>query len=320
MQKQIAFLAQGNNAKFLGPVLHWALERHEVAVPPLGLDAGDEPLVRGVLERADLTWVEWVQDLAVLAASLPRRGRLVLRLHSFEAYTGLPALVDWSRVDALVVVAPHVAEIMKLRIPDLAERVRVAVVPNGVDLKRFALRKSKARTGRIAFVGALRHTKNLPMVLQCFAAAARRDQGLTLHLAGQYEGGELEQTELAVYLPHLIHALGLRERVVFHGQVADIPAFLEDKDALLSCSMRESFGYNIAEAMARGVAPVVHHFPGAEELFPGERIFHTVDEAAELLLAPPPPPHALRAFVAERHSLAHQRAALEALIGELLGP
>ncbi len=319
MQKQIAFLAQGNNTKFMGPVTDWARERYAVQVPALGLDEGDAELVRAVLETADLTWVEWVQDLAVLAASLPRRGKLVLRVHSFEAYTGLPALVDWERVDALVVVAPHVTEVLRLRTPDLAERVRVVVVPNGVDLQRFTLRRNPQRTGKIAFVGALRHTKNLPMVLQCFAVAAQKDQKLTLHLAGQYEGDELEQTELAVYLHQLIHTLGLDQRVFFHGQVADIPAFLEDKDQLLSCSLRESFGYNIAEAMARGVSPVVHHFPGALSLFPGERIFGTVDEAARLLLAPPPPGPLLRAYVAERFSLAHQQAALATLFGELLG-
>lgn len=320
MQKQIAFLAQGNNTKFLGPVADWARERHLVRVPALALDGSDEALVREVLEFSDLTWVEWVQDLAVLAAALPRRGKLVLRVHSFEAYTSLPARVPWERVDALVVVAPHVTEILRLGIADLTERVRVVVVPNGVDLGRFRLRRKPVGTGRIAFVGALRHTKNLPLVLQCFAAAAARDERLTLHLAGQYEGGELEQTELAVYLHHLIHALRLGERVVFHGQVADIPAFLADKDALISCSMRESFGYNIAEAMACGVAPVIHHFPGAGALFPAERIFHTVDEAAALLLSPPPQAAALRAFVAERFSLAHQHAALGGLFGELLGP
>lgn len=318
MQKQIAFVVQGGNAKFLDPVLTWATERFGGFSRLDWRGEGDREALGRTLEQADLTWVEWVQDAAIAASILPRKGKLVLRLHSFEAYTSLPALVEWERVDALMVVAPHVTEILKLGTPDLPGLVRVAVVPNGVDLARYTLRKNPARTGRVAFVGALRHTKNLPLVLQCFAKAAERDATLTLHLAGQYEGGELEQTELAVYLHHLVRQLGLAERVVFHGQVADIPAFLEDKDALISCSMRESFGYNIAEAMARGVAPVIHHFPGAAALFPRERIFHTVDEAAGLLLGPAPDPRALRSFIGTRHSLAHQIAALDGLVAELL--
>lgn len=317
MQKQMAFVVQGGTDKFLHPVLDWARDRLGGFSRLDWRGEGDREALGRTLAEADLTWVEWVQDAAVHAARLPRKGKLVLRLHSFEAYTSLPTLVDWERVDALLVVAPHVTEILKLSLPDLESRVRVVVVPNGVDMARYALRKPRPKTGRIAFVGALRHTKNLPLVLQCFAAAAKTDASLSLHLAGQYEGGELEQTELAVYLTHLIHSMGLAGRVHFHGQVADIPAFLEDKDALISCSMRESFGYNIAEAMARGVAPVIHHFPGAAALFPRERIFHTVEEAAALLAGPAPDPRALRTFVGARHSLGHQIQALDGLLEEL---
>ncbi|MDD4952144.1 MAG: glycosyltransferase family 4 protein [Desulfovibrionaceae bacterium] len=315
MSKRVAILVQGGNDKFLGPIYAWLNERHEVRV----LDApGPDELARA-LDWADLAWVEWVQDLAAQASRLPRRGRLVMRLHSFEAYTAWPGQVAWENVDRLAVVAAHVAEIVKIQVPDLAERVRVSVLPNGVDLERFGPGRKRERTGKVAFVGALRHTKNLPLVLQCFAAAAKAAPDLSLHLAGRYEGGDLERMELAVYLHHMIAALGLEDRVRFHGQVEDVAAWLSDKDALISCSIRESFAYNVAEAMARGVRPAVHNFPGARTLYPADLVFETVERCAEILLGEGPTPRELRAFVEKNYSLARQLAALESFLKEALG-
>ncbi|WP_243547274.1 glycosyltransferase [Pseudodesulfovibrio tunisiensis] len=315
MSKKIALLVQGGNGKFLSPVRDWFsrdCEVREFASP-------DTETLREALAWADLTWIEWVQDLAAEASRMKRRGKLVARLHSFEAYTPGPTRVLWQNVDALCVVAPHVTEILKIRMPDLESRTRVVVLPNGVDMKRFTLKRDFARTGKIAFAGQLRHTKNLPLVLQCFASAADSTPDLTLHIAGEYAGEPLERMELAVYLNHMIHVLGLNDRVHFHGQVADMNAWLEDKDALISCSMRESFGYNIAEAMAKGIFPAIHHFPGAGGIFPAECIFNTVRECRSLLLGDRPIPRSLRAYALSRFPLERQQQALAELVHDLIG-
>jgi len=315
MTKKIAILVQGGNDKFLALIRDWFEKRYEVRV----IKGNNREKIREALSWADLTWVEWVQDLAVDVSKMPRKGKLVMRLHSFEAYTSLPSLVAWQNVDALIVVAPHVIDVLRLRIPDLADLAQIFVLPNCIDTDRFDIPANKTRTGRIAFVGQLRHTKNLPLLLQCFASAHQADPALTLHLAGEYDGGELEVMELALYINHMTHAMGLEGAVVLHRHVEDVADWLKDKDALISASIRESFGYNIGEAMSCGVRPAIHNFPGASSIFPPELIFNTVDQCRDILLADGPAPQDLRAYALKSWPLKLQLAKLAELTGMMLG-
>ena len=315
MTKNIALIVQGNNDTFLPPVRAWFSSRFTVRE----ISGDDTEGIREALAWADLTWVEWVQDVAVDVSKMARRGKLIMRLHSFEAYTSLPAAVDWRNVDALMVVSPHVADILSLRVPDIAEQTTLFVLPNCVDTDRFILPEAKTRTGKVAFVGQLRHTKNLPLVLQCFAAARERDPDLTLHLAGDHAGTELEVMELALYIDHMTHAMGLAHAVTLHGHVADMPGWLADKDALISASIRESFGFNIAEAMACGVRPAIHNFPGAGSIYPEELIFNTVAQCCAILMADTPSPQAVRGYAVQHWPLALHEAKLAELVGMMLG-
>jgi len=315
MTQKIAFIIQGGNDKFLPPIRQWFDDRFEVRQ----VNSSNIDTIQEALSWADLTWVEWVQDTAVAVSKMERRGKLIMRLHSFEAYTSLPVNVAWQNVDALAVVAPHVTEILSLRVPDIRERTNVFVLPNGIDMDRFTMPENKQRTGKVALVGQLRHTKNLPLVLQVFAAAREAAPDMTLHLAGEYAGTELEVTELALYINHMIHAMGLSEAVTMHGQIDDMPSFLADKDALISASMRESFGYNIGEAMACGVRPAIHHFPGAGTIFPAELIYNTVAEARDILLADNPQSAQLRQFAQSHWPLKLQHAKLAELAKMVLG-
>jgi glycosyltransferase involved in cell wall biosynthesis len=315
MTKKIAIIVQGGNDKFLAPIRDWFESRFEVRI----IKGNNRDKIQEALNWADLTWVEWVQKVAVDVSKMERKGKLVMRLHSFEAYTSLPAMVHWQKVDALLVVAPHVVDILSLRIANITDLTKIFILPNCIDTDKFTIPASKQKTGKIAFVGQIRHTKNLPLVLQCFASAHRIDPTLTLHLAGEYDGGELEVMELALYINHITHAMNLSGAVILHKQVEDIATWLADKDALISASIRESFGYNIGEAMASGVRPAIHNFPGAGSIFPEELIFNTVDQCRDILLANTPSPQDLRAYALKSWPLKLQMAKLAELTGMMLG-
>ncbi len=144
MTKKIAFIIQGGTDKFLAPVRNWVSDRFEFRE----INGSDTDGVNNALEWADLTWVEWVQDAAVRVSHLKRRGKLIMRLHGFEAYTSLPADVAWQNVDALMVVSQHMTDILRLRIPDIEQRTEVFVLPNGVDTTLFNAPKKKHLPGK----------------------------------------------------------------------------------------------------------------------------------------------------------------------------
>ncbi len=109
--------------------------------------------------------------------------------------------------------------------------------------------------------------------------------------------------------------LGLEGVVQFHGAVADMPGWYADKGVLLSTSMYESFGLNIGEAMAVGAFPVVHDFPGAERLWPGECLYASIDDAVALIRSARTGLY--RDWVGERYGLQRQQQAVLRLLAEL---
>jgi glycosyltransferase involved in cell wall biosynthesis len=120
------------------------------------------------------------------------------------------------------------------------------------------------------------------------------------------------------YLERQIGLLELGDTIRFHGPVADMPGWYADKGILLSTSMYESFGMNIGEAMAVGAFPVVHAFPGAESLWPGECLFSGIDEAVALIRSARP--HLYRDWIAERYGLDRQVESVLRLLGEIARP
>ena len=71
--------------------------------------------------------------------------------------------------------------------------------------------------------------------------------------------------------------------VSFEGWVEDIPSWFEDKDYIICSSISESFMYAIVEGIACGLMPLVHNWPGSDQIYPKECIFLTSDECLEMV-------------------------------------
>ena len=78
---------------------------------------------------------------------------------------------------------------------------------------------------------------------------------------------------------------------------------LEDKNYILSTSIHESFGYNIAEAMVKGIKPVIYNFPYSKEIWDQKYLFNTIDEAVSLITEDNYVSYEYRDFVEKRYSL-----------------
>jgi len=281
---------------FLNPLMP-ALARHYetrfIATGP-----GEE--LAAAIAGADIVWLEWCWDHAVWATRhvLTSGKPCIVRLHSIEALqTSYPAQLDWSAVSRLVTVGDDITEVLLDRFPSIAGAVRIQVIPNGIDTDRF--RPGNPDRFRVAWVGHQEPKKN-PMLLMQIAHRTRQfDPRYSFHVAGSF-------TDLRTlrYVRQMQQALRLAGVVQFDGQVADMPAWYADKGVVLSTSMYESFGMNIGEAMAAGAFPVVHHFPGADRLWPEECLFSTVDDAVALMRAGRPGLY--RDWVAERYGLDRQ--------------
>lgn len=160
------------------------------------------------------------------------------------------------------------------------EAARVVSIPTGVDIEHFAPSNDRAtlraRLGLpvdatvIASVGVLRRAKRHELLVQTFAAMARR-AGLYLVIAG--EGGQRAAIEAK------IEALGLAGRAYLLGHVEDVRWVFAGADVVASASYgMEGVPQALAQALAMA-RPVVATDDGA--------IAELVrDEETGLLVAP----------------------------------
>ena len=90
------------------------------------------------------------------------------------------------------------------------------------------------------------------------------DPDFTFHVAG-----EVLDPRSELYLTHSLKRLGLEQAVVFHGKVAhaDMPDWLGDKGFILSTSPWESAQQSVLEGIACGCIPLLHAWPGCEQVY-----------------------------------------------------
>jgi len=98
--------------------------------------------------------------------------------------------------------------------------------------------------------------------------------------------------------------------------VKDINQFFEGKNYILSTSIHEGHPYNIMEAMARGIKPLIHNYCGSKNQWPAELIY---DFATEIpaMLNNGYDSQKYREYVEEHYSLEKQVSTVVKLINNL---
>jgi glycosyltransferase involved in cell wall biosynthesis len=134
---------------------------------------------------------------------------------------------------------------------------KVVVLENGVDLDRFTSLPVPIPGNvapRIGVIANLRPVKGIDVFIRAAAQLAARFPRATFHVAGQGE----QQEELR----RLTAELQLADRVMLHGALTDIPAFLGRLDVAVLPSHAEGMSNAVLEYMAAG-RPVVATDVGA---------------------------------------------------------
>jgi len=197
----------------------------------------------------------------------------ILFIRRYEFHTPFVDKLDWNRVDNAVVLSKYYARSLKRRTGKSAR-----IIYNGVIGEDWTFKK-RCHGKKIACVGQINYKKNLPLAYQILA---KLPEDYTLHIAG-----EIQSSEFLVYIDYIIRCMDFKNRVFVDGRISDIDGWLEDKNYLLSSSISEGCPNNVIEAMAKGIKPIVHCWPGAPELF-GDNVFFTVDDAAKMILPDSP--------------------------------
>jgi glycosyltransferase involved in cell wall biosynthesis len=248
--------------------------------------------------------------LRELAAWLRREEIDLVHAHMFRAEVlgtraavaaGVPvimATVHSSRVrspEDVAVLAELTPAMDRLIVPSAAIARKVAaegrgdapfaVIPNGVDLSRFAtparcaFRREFGVPPAVPLLGVvarLEPEKGHRYLLEAMPAILSAAPDAWLAVVGEgSEGASLQQ---------LAAALGVTDRVVFTGRRDDVAALTADLTVAVLPSLREAQGISILEAMARRVPVVASAVGGIPEV---------IRSGVDGILVPPAEPAAL---------------------------
>lgn len=265
------------------------------------------------MEWADICWFEWCDELVIYGSKTQwaTEKKIVCRLHRYEIFTDYPQRVSWENVDKLIVVTPHLAELLEKKVPGIHNRVSIITINNGVNLNKYSFAQ-RSSGFNLAYVGYIHHRKNPALLLQIMKKLVDKDNRYKLHVAGKFQE---DLTKL--YWDHLIEKMNLQDNIIFYGWQENIEEWLEDKNYLISTSIHESFGYGIAEAMARGIKPIIHHFPFADEIWATEFLFSSIDEAVEKITQQPYSSPLYRNFIEQNYSLSEQIDHLKTILNDV---
>lgn len=180
----------------------------------------------------------------------------IVFIRRYELFTSLVEKTNWKNVDAVIMVNDELAYLFKE-----ATGITPHVVHNGVITDRWEFRNRRPGN-KIAVVGFINKKKNLPFAIQVMAALPKDYE---LHIAGG-----VQDIETLIYLENIINDLGIN--VEFHGHIEDMDKWLDDKNYLLSCALSEGSPNNVLEAMAKGIKPVIHNWPGAKKQFDSDLV------------------------------------------------
>jgi glycosyltransferase involved in cell wall biosynthesis len=248
------------------------------------------------LEWADTVFVDWCLGHAAMLATLdPGTTRIVVRLHSYEAFTVFPHLIDFSRVDDLVFVSEPLREFTMAAVPRLSRdgAPRTPVVTNAVRLDRYLLPKPADARFTLGLVGVSAIAKDPLWAFEVLRELRRHDDRYTMVLVGKEMDGGPNPTAAAYHEKYLkavadLEAQGALRRA---GQTDDVPGALTGVGVILSTSVRESFHLGLVEGAASHAVPVVRDWPffagqehGARSLFPADWVVTTPAEAARRIL------------------------------------
>lgn len=172
----------------------------------------------------------------------------------------------------IILISPYLLTVIGEQI-----RGRVWHIENPVPQDFFDLQRAN-HSCRVLYAGRISRLKNVKGLLRAFAAAKRRVNGATLHIAGMAQSLEYERS-----CRRFVSESGLSGNVAFLGNIDRTGLLQEFRQAscLALLSYQETAPMVVEESMAAGVPVVASRICGLPYLVEDGRTGYLVDPRAE---------------------------------------
>jgi glycosyltransferase involved in cell wall biosynthesis len=175
--------------------------------------------IKSILNRNDICFFEWASCLMATASHMPKRSKIITRLHSFELYEWAPR-INWEAVDKIILVSQTMQRFFSELYPKHAAKTEV--VYNGINLNLYKPPLKKDFSFRIGMLCYILPIKRVYEVILMLSELRKRGYDVSLHIAGNTEL-DLRYKQ-SVY--RLVEELKLSNVVTFYGPVDDSAEWL----------------------------------------------------------------------------------------------
>ena len=231
-------------------------------------------------QRIEVVHAHMARDYS-LASYAARRNRQTKFVATRHVLFQLNRLHRHTLARATRVIAVSAAVAKELRSRGILSEGQIAVIPNGIDVDRFASACSgfdRAQFLRsmglpadcllVGSIGELRTLKRHDDFIRAAAMIVAKFPETQFVLAGVDTSAS---SEVRKELEKLVVQLGLKDCFYFLGWLDDAERLLCALDVFVSASETESFGLAIVEAMAAGTAVVATETEGAQEVIEDQK-------------------------------------------------
>ncbi len=243
------------------------------------------PWARDLIDWCDVVFVEWWNAPAIwFSRYLSPEKSLVIRCHSYEAFSPVTHFTNMRRVDGAVFIADHIRQIFNAVYSDLPVSEQTQVVISNIRSRDHLLKVEKQ--GDVSFTLGMMQYANInkdPLfALDILEKLVLTDDRWTLNLIGNGwdETESDEERKVSRLSRHVVIEPFTKDTAAWHKRIGFV----------LSASHREGSHESVMDGMVTGSVPVIRRWPmvkdfGApESAFPGVPAFDTPQEAADYIL------------------------------------
>lgn len=203
--------------------------------------------------------------------------KVIVRPIDIEVWQGHHAYDHmWDVVTDVIFLAPHIQKIMMADSRPQAGTFKQHVIPCGVDLSKWTF-KDRSDGFKIGVVAERWVSKGVDYVLQIACRLKQIDSRYKIYWLGKNNDYHWEAEYLKDFISYNDLPIYLEEDYV---EVLD--SWWEDKNYVLHASHKETYTYAVAEAMSKGIKPILHRYYGADATWPG-LTWSSLDEAVDLI-------------------------------------
>lgn len=234
-------------------------------------------------EWCDIMIFEWLEGMVELALKdgWGKKKPIYCRAMDIEIWANNANGADISDLTGLAYTSKAMFEVLKESF-DFSKfpKVKLAHIPLSIDMNEWTF-KDRAMghpMRKVAVIGHMWDAKGANLIPHFVKYLIERSKSSNweFHIQGNWRHDVWKW--YLYYFKHIISEMGLEKNIIINeDKVPSVNEWLEDKNFLVTFSMKDAFSLIVGEAMAKGIKAIPHNFIGAKDIW-GEYVWTTFDD------------------------------------------